>query len=134
ILYLNNSLLFICAVIGLIKYKFFKNTEKWYVYYIIFLFFIEAIVKICLYVFNIKDVNFIFPFYVTGELLLLGILFIRKLNLSYYWYIPLVILAGYFFIDSNTLTGDVKKVISNIVVICFAGYALLTEIKNNKIN
>lgn len=134
ILYLNNGLLSICAVLGLIKYKFFKNTEKWYAYYIIFLFLIEAIVKISLYLFDTKDVNFIFPYYVSGELLLLGILFIRKLSMSYYWYIPLVILAGCLFIDINNVTGDVKKVISNVVVICFAGYALLTEIKNSKIN
>ncbi|MEC5172056.1 MULTISPECIES: hypothetical protein [unclassified Chryseobacterium] len=134
ILYLNNSLLFICAVIGLVRYKFFKNTEKWYAYYIIFLFLIEAVVKLCLYVFNLRDVNFVFPFYVAGELLLLGILYIRKLNMSVYWYIPVVLLAALFFTDSQMLTSDVKKVISNIVVICFAGYALLTEIKSSKIN
>jgi hypothetical protein len=95
---------------------------------------IEAVVKLCLYVFNLRDVNFVFPFYVAGELLLLGILYIRKLNMSVYWYIPVFLLAALFFIDSEMLTGDVKKVISNIVVICFAGYALLTEIKSNKIN
>jgi hypothetical protein len=134
ILYLNNGLLLICAALGLIKYKYFKNTEKWYVYYIIFLFLIEAIVKISLYLFNVKDIGFIFPFYVAGELLLLGILFIRKLQLSYYWYIPLVLLAGGVFIDIPNVPGDVKKVISNIVVICLAGYALLIEIKNSKIN
>lgn len=133
ILYLNNTLLFICAFIGLIKYRFFKNTEKWYVYYIIFLFLIEAAVKLCFYIFGIKDVNFVFPFYVAGELLLLGVLFIRKLNMSVYWYIPVALLAAFFFIDSQ-VTNDVKKVISNIVVICFAGYALLMEIKNSKIN
>lgn len=134
ILYLNNGLLSICAVLGLIKYKFFKNTEKWYVYYIIFLFLIEAVVKVSLYLINTKDINFVFPYYVSGELLVLGILFIRKLKMSYYWYIPLVILASCAFIEIPNVAGDVKKVISNIVVICFAGYALLTEIKNSKIN
>ncbi|WP_415328768.1 hypothetical protein [Chryseobacterium sp. MMS23-Vi53] len=134
ILYLNNSLLTICAIIGILKYKSFKNTEKWYVYYIIFLFLIEANVKIALHHFKMKELNFIFPYYVSGELLLLGILFIRKLKISYYWYIPLVILAGYLFFDTHTLTNEIKKVISNIVVICFAGYALLMEIKSSKIN
>ncbi|MDQ0592958.1 hypothetical protein QFZ37_001327 [Chryseobacterium ginsenosidimutans] len=134
ILYFNNSLLIICAFIGILKYKSFKNTEKWYVYYIIFLFLIEAVVKIALYQFKVKDLNFIFPYFVSGELLLLGVLFIRKLRLSYYWYIPIVALAGYFFIDNSTINNEVKKVISNIVVICFAGYALLMEIKSNKIN
>ncbi len=134
ILYLNNSLLFICAVIGLIRYKFLKNTEKWYVYYIIFLFLIEAVVKLCFYIFGIKDVNFVFPFYVAGEFLLLGILFIRKLKLAGYWYIPVGLLAVLFLADFHLLENDVKKAISNIVVICFAGYALLTEIKNSKVN
>lgn len=134
ILYLNNSLLFICALIGIIKYKFFKNTEKWYVYYIIFLFLIEAVVKLCFYVFNLSDVNFIFPFYVAGEFLLLCILFISKLKRSVYWYIPVGILTILFLIDTQLVTNDVKKVISNIVVMCFAGYALLTEIKSSKIN
>ncbi|NML55911.1 hypothetical protein [Chryseobacterium cheonjiense] len=78
--------------------------------------------------------NFVFPFYVAGELLLLGILYIRKLHMSVYWYIPVALLAALFFIDSQMLTNDVKKVISNIVVICFAGYALLTVIKSSKIN
>jgi hypothetical protein len=133
ILYLNNSLLVICAFIGLLKYRSFKNTEKWYVYYIIFLFLIEAIVKIALHLFKVQDLNFLFPYYVSGELLLLGILFIRKLKMPYYGYIPIVLLAGYFLIDTH-ITNEVKKVISNIVVICFAGYALLMEIKNTKIN
>lgn len=132
ILYLNNSLLFICAVIGLLKYRFLKNTEKWYVYYIIFLFFIEAAVKISLYVFKLGDVNFLFPGYVSGELLLLGSLFIKKADLSYFWYVPIVILTGYFFIETPMGNNDLKKVISNIVVICFAGYSLLTEIKSHK--
>ncbi len=134
ILYLNNSLLVICALIGILKYKFFKNTEKWYVYYIIFLFLIETVVKVSLYVFKHDDVNFLFPYYVSGELLLLAGLFIKKSNLSSYLYIPVVLLVGYFFIDSKIETNDLKKVISNIVVICFAGYALLTEIKNNTIS
>ncbi|MFC3159175.1 hypothetical protein SAMN05443633_10394 [Chryseobacterium arachidis] len=134
IIYLNNGLLFLCVLIGLLKYKYFKNTEKWYVYYIIFLFLIEAIVKISLLGFHAENVNSIFPYYVSGELLLLGILFIRKLKISYYWYIPLALLAAFLFIDNHFVTNDVKKVISNIVVICFAGSALLLEIKNSKIN
>ncbi|MCJ8152263.1 hypothetical protein MKJ01_00640 [Chryseobacterium sp. SSA4.19] len=54
--------------------------------------------------------------------------------MSYYWYIPIILMAGYFLIDTNGITNEVKKVISNIVVICFAGSALLMEIKNSKIN
>ncbi|MCS3871210.1 hypothetical protein J3D55_004126 [Chryseobacterium ginsenosidimutans] len=134
ILYLNNSLLVICTLIGILKYKVFRNTEKWYVYYIIFLFLIEATGRVSINLFNAKDLNFLFPYYVSGDFLILGILFIRKLALRWYWYIPVVILAGFFLVDTEIISNEIKKVISNIVVICFAGYALLMEIKNTKIN
>lgn len=134
IIYLNNSLLLICALIGILRYKAFRNTEKWYVYYIIFLFLVEATAKIFLEYFKVKDLNFLFPYYVSGEFILLGILFIKKLGLPKYWYIPVVMLTGYFLLDTGTIPNEVKKVISNIVIICFAGYALLMEIKNTKID
>ncbi|WP_312900320.1 hypothetical protein [Chryseobacterium taichungense] len=54
--------------------------------------------------------------------------------MSNYWYIPVGILTVLFLIDSPLLANDVKKAISNIIVICFAGYALLTEIKNSKVD
>ncbi len=133
ILYLNNSLLVICALIGIFRYKILRNTEKWYVYYIIFLFLIEAIGRVSISYFHVKDLNFLFPYYVAGEFLMLGILFIRKLTLPWFWYIPVMILAGYFLLDTGTIANEVKKVISNIIIICFAGYALLMEIKNTKI-
>ncbi len=134
ILYLNNILLVICVIVGIIKYRSFKNTEKWYVYYIIFLFLIECAVKIAIYGFHAKELNHIFPYYVSGELLVLGSLFIRKLNLSAYIYIPLIVMAGFFLFSTDIVINETKKVISSIVIICFAGYALLMEINNPKIN
>ena len=81
-----------------------------------------------------KDLGFLFPYYVAGDFLLLGILFIRKLGLSRIWYIPVALLAGFFLLDMGIIPNEVKKVISNIIIICFAGYALLMEIKNTRIN
>jgi hypothetical protein len=134
ILYLNNGFLVLSALIGLIKWKYLKNMEKWYVYYIIFLFLIESIVKISIYLLKLENVDFLYPLYVSGELLILGILFIKKSNLSYYWYIPILAAISYFLIGSNMGTNELKKVISNIIVISFVGYSLLTEIKKTKIN
>jgi predicted permease len=71
---------------------------------------------------------------VSGELLLLGSLFIRKSNLSKYWYIPIFILVGYFFFVNKIETNEFKKVFSNIVVISFTGYSLLMEIRKNETN
>lgn len=134
ILYLNNILLVICVLVGIIKYRSFKNTEKWYVYYIIFLFLIECAIKTAIYGFHAKELNHIFPYYVSGELLILGTLFIRKLKLSAYLHIPLVLMAGFFLFSTDIIVNETKKVISSIVIICFAGYALLMEINNPKIN
>ena len=134
ILYINNFLLVICVLVAIIKYRSFKNTEKWYVYYIIFLFLIESAVKIAIHGFHVKELNQIFPYYVSGELLMLGILFIRKLNLSAYLYIPLVLMSGFFLFSTEIMINEIKKVISSIVILCFAGYALLMEINNPKIN
>ncbi|SDQ75780.1 hypothetical protein SAMN05421664_2477 [Chryseobacterium soldanellicola] len=132
ILYVNNGLLLISALVGLLKYKLLKNTEKWYVYYIIFLFLIEVTIKISIYLLELENTDFLYPFYVSGELLLLGSLFISKSNMSKYWYIPIAILVGYFFFVNDAETNEFKKVISNIVVICFIGYSLLTEIRKPK--
>jgi hypothetical protein len=134
ILYFNNGFLFISLIIGLLKFKHLKNIEKWYVYYIIFLFFIEAAIKISIYVLKLKNIDFLYPLYVSGELLLLGSLFIRKSNLSKYWYIPIFILVGYFFFVNKIETNEFKKVFSNIVVISFTGYSLLMEIRKNETN
>ncbi|ASW76062.1 hypothetical protein IQ37_08715 [Chryseobacterium piperi] len=134
ILYFNNGFLLICALIGLLKYKLLRSTEKWYLYYIIFLFLIEAAVKISIYLLQLGNVDFLYPIYVSGELFMLASLFIRKSALSYYWYIPVAVLIGFFFIESDFGTHDLKKIISNIVVICFAGYSLLTEMRRSKIS
>ncbi len=134
ILYLNNILLVICVLVGIIKYRSFKNTEKWYVYYIIFLFLVECAIKIAIHGFHVKELNNIFPYYVSGELLVLGTLFIRKLNLTAYLYIPLVLTAGFFLLSNDIIVNETKKVISCIMIICFTGYALLMEISNPKIN
>jgi hypothetical protein len=134
ILYFNNGFLFISVIIGLLKFKHLKNIEKWYVYYIIFLFLIESIIKFSIYVLEMKSIDFLYPLYVSGELFLLGSLFIRKSNLSKYWYLPIFILMGCFFFINKVETNELKKVVSNIVVICFTGYSLLMEIKKNETN
>lgn len=118
----------------MLKYKALKNTEKWYVYYIIFLFLIETLIKISMFFFRVKDLNFLFPYYVSGDFLMLGILFIKKLKLPSFWFIPVMLLACFFFIKTDGIPDEVKKVISNIIIICFAGYALLMEIRNTDVD
>ncbi|WP_294287092.1 hypothetical protein [uncultured Chryseobacterium sp.] len=42
--------------------------------------------------------------------------------------------AGFFLLSNGIIVNETKKVISSIMVICFAGYALLMEISNPRIN
>nr|WP_314498362.1 hypothetical protein [uncultured Chryseobacterium sp.] len=75
-----------------------------------------------------------YPIFIGGEFLILTTLYIKKLSLSDYWIVPASILtAGLLIINQcMTLTNDYIKVISNIIIICFAGYTLLQEIKSGK--
>jgi hypothetical protein len=136
ILYLNNSLLFLCFILGIIKLRLLNNKEKWYVYYAIFLFFIEATTKMSVYFFGMKNTSFLYPVYIAGEFFILSYLYTKKNNFSSYWVVPLSVL-GIILLSINqyynlNIDNDYVKVISNIVVICFAGYTLVQEIKGRE--
>ncbi|MCW3159967.1 hypothetical protein [Chryseobacterium oryctis] len=137
VLYFNNILLLICCILLIIRCKNFEKKEKWYIYYIIFLFLIEVINKLLIYVFNIENTVFLYPIYIAGEFLILTTLFIRKLNLPKYWFVFSLLLFLIFVVGRNfSMTSgvdDYAKVISNIIVICFAGSTLLQKIKSDKI-
>lgn len=133
ILYLNNSLLLLCFILGISRLRLLNNKEKWYVFYIIFLFIIEASTKIALYYFGLPDANFLYPFYIAGEFFILNYLFSRKNNFSSGFIVPilvsvliLMLLNGYV---HQMLDHDDVKVISNIIIICFAGFTLIREMK-----
>lgn len=136
ILYLNNSLLFLCFILGIIKLKFLNNKEKWYVYYAIFLFVIEVINKLFVYFFELKNMSFLYPVYIAGEFFILNCLYTKKIGLSKYWLIPLSVIAGLFLISAQyfglTIDNDYAKVISNIIIVCLSGYVLLQEIKGSE--
>uniref|UniRef100_A0AAU6WQL1 Uncharacterized protein n=1 Tax=Chryseobacterium endophyticum TaxID=1854762 RepID=A0AAU6WQL1_9FLAO len=74
-----------------------------------FFFFIEAASRISMNVLNVKDLNFLFPYFVAGEFLLLVILFIRKLALPQYLYVPMIMLAAFFLLDTGMVANEVKK-------------------------
>lgn len=133
-LYLSYGLLFFACLSGLRKYFLLGNKEKWYLYYCVFLLIIEIVTNTLIEVFGFKNTSFMYPIFIGGEFLILTTLYIKKLSLSDYWIVPASILtAGLLIINQcMTLTNDYIKVISNIIIICFAGYTLLQEIKSGK--
>lgn len=133
-LYISYGLLFFACLSGLRKYFLLGNKEKWYLYYCVFLLIIEIVTNTLIEVFGFKNTSFMYPIFIGGEFLILTTLYIKKLSLSDYWIVPASILTAWLLIINQciTLTNDYIKVISNFIIICFAGYTLLQEIKSGK--
>ena len=133
---ITNVLLLISFILGVFKYSVLRKEEKLYVYYIGFLLLIEAATNFLTTILDYKDTSFLYPIYIAGEFFLLTNLFIKKLNISKYGLIPILILTiGFLIVNqifSTYFNNDVVKVTSNIIIVCFAGYTLLQQIKNGK--
>ncbi|MBB4806288.1 hypothetical protein HNP38_001560 [Chryseobacterium defluvii] len=82
-----------------------------------------------------KNISFLYPLYIAGEFFILSFLYMKKHGLSGYWLIPLS-MAAVFLISAQyfgmTIDNDYAKVISNMIIVCFAGYTLLQEIKGSE--
>jgi len=134
-IYLSYFFLLIAIVFGILKYKALHTYEKWYFYYLIYTFIIEASVTISVDFFESKDTTHIYPFYIGGIFSILTYLFIKKSNLPKFLslLIPmfglLYLAVHHFFEDLN---HDHVKVVSNIIIFGLAAFCLLQEIKNPK--
>lgn len=135
-LFLNYGLLLTVVFLTFWKFNILAKKEKQYVYYIVFLFLIELISLVLAYFFEATDTSFLYPFYIAGEFLLLTGLFISKLNLPKIAFAISAIVTGAFLVIANipkiSFNNDAAKVVSNIIIICFAGFTLLRQIKNGK--
>ena len=139
-LILSNCLLVISFLIGILKRAELQRKEKWYLAYLGYILGIELIVKLLIFVFDVKSTNYLYPFYISGEFLLLAYLFIAELNASRKWYIFGGIIALVIFIktavladNSLTIVHNIGKIFSHLCIICLAGYALVNELKNLKV-
>jgi hypothetical protein len=122
----------VASIFGILKYKKLHTYEKWYVYYLIYTFLIEASVTISVEFFDAKETNSIYPFYIGGIFSILTFLFIKKLNLPKIWSI-LVPMFGILYLIVQLFLKDLNhdhvKVVSNIIIFVLAGISLLQEIK-----
>ncbi|MDQ1097374.1 hypothetical protein QE441_000544 [Chryseobacterium sp. SORGH_AS909] len=123
----------LCFILGISRLRLLNNKEKWYVFYIIFLFFIEASTKVILYYFRLPDANFLYPLYIAGDFFILNYLFLRKNSLTSVPVLLILVSVLTFILVNGYLRpmvdNDDVKVISNIIIICLAGYTLIREIK-----
>ncbi|MFC4165212.1 hypothetical protein ACFOWU_16205 [Epilithonimonas zeae] len=129
-------LLITAIILSIIKYKQTIQNEKWYIYYIIFVFCIELL-SVVLPFFKIKSNFFLYQIYIAGEFFTVTGIFIKKLNLSKYSFV-LTGLFSLFFITADRVLGqyqynnDYSKAISNIMMIVLIGYSLIQDIRNLK--
>lgn len=133
-LYISYGLLILALFFGIKRYFLLSNKEKWYLYYSFFLLLIEITTNVLIEIFNFKDTSFMYPIFIAGEFFILTGLYLKKLNFSSYWFVSVltvtigILLSNHYF----TATNDYIKAVSNIIIICFAGYTLLQEIKSEK--
>lgn len=135
-LFLNYGLLLTIVFLTFWKFNILNKKERQYVYYIVFLFLIELISLVLAYFFEAQDTSFLYPYYIAGEFFLLTSLFINKLKLPKFALIAVFFITAAFLIVNNipviALNNDAAKVVSNIIIICLAGFTLLQQIKNGK--
>lgn len=135
-------LLVVATILSIIRYKRTSQNEKWYIYYIIFVFFIELfslILPLSYFVKYTKITNnaFLYPIYLAGEFFIVSGIFIKKLNLNTYLFIVTALISLFFLVADRILisyeyNNDYSKGISNIIMISLIGYSLIQDIKTIK--
>lgn len=136
-LILSNCLLAISVFFGISKWSLLQKQGKWYLYYLSFILCVELIVKFLIFILDAKNTYYVYPFYISGEFLLLSCMFIAGLNLSRNWYILSGTIASIIFvttifliINNQDVTNNICKIFSHLLIISIAGYCLIKELKD----
>jgi len=134
---ITNFLLLASCIFGGVKYPLLYKEEKQYSLYVVFLFIIESITNILTQFYDFEDTSFLYPVYITGEFYILTSLLIRKLGIPKTGgYLTALISIGFLTLKYSLdlpHNADIVKVVSNMVIVCLSGFALLQEIKGNRL-
>lgn len=130
---LTYLMLAIATIVGIKKYKFLRGFEKCYLFYLIFICFIEIASNVLVKVIKHEDTSDLYVIYIIGSFTLFSLLYTWKLKLPDYTRWILVSLAGIYGILQFIfkINADFIKAYSTIVLICLIGATLLVKIKNN---
>lgn len=135
---LARILLLIAIFFGLKNYRIVQKKEKWYLFYLLFVFFIEyASLTVAKIKINEGSNAFLYPCYIAGEFFTITGIFIKKLNFSRHYFIVTGILSLFFLTADKVLihfqyNNDYSKAVSNIIMISIIGFSLIQDIKNVK--
>lgn len=135
-------LLVIAIIIGGIKYRTFTKELKWFYCYLGFDLIIEILTRL-LAQFGQHNL-FVYPFYISGEFVLLSTMIIVGLKLPRKWFIPVGLITVYLLLESlflwinnQNLSSGIGKTISQMIIICMIGYYFIHTLKtfeNKKTN
>jgi hypothetical protein len=128
------AILVISMVIGGIKYRTFTKELKWFFYYLGFDLIIEILSRL-LAEFGQHNL-IVYPFYISGEFVLLSTMIIVGLKLPRKWFIPVGLITAYLLLESlflwinnHNLSSGIGKTISQIIIVCMIGYYFIYTLK-----
>lgn len=126
-------LLVIAIIIGGIKYRTFTKELKWFYCYLGFDLIIEILSRTLIYM-GYQNL-IIYPFYISGEFILLATMIIVGLNLSRKWLIPIGLITAYLLLEPLVLwvynynSSGIGKTVSQMITVCMIGYYFIHTLK-----
>lgn len=137
-LILSNCLLVVSFLVGIWKRSGLEAKAKWYLGYLGYIMVIELMVKLFIFVLEVRSTYAIYPFYISGEFLLLSFMFLAEFSSRRKWYLICILAAVLIFAkamlgssSANTI-NNIDKICSHLAIICMAGYALIRGLKQFK--
>ncbi len=131
---LSLILLGISLLIGGVRFFSFSKGQKWFLYYLGFDFITEMISK--LLIFFHQGNLFLYPFYISGEFILLSTMFIVELKLSRKWFVFSGLISVYLFSESfflwmfhHNVSSGIGKILSHLIIVCMVGYYFIHTLK-----
>ena len=114
---------------------------KWYIIYLGFILSIEIFTLFSIYILESKTTQYLYPFYISGEFLLLVSFFLKelgapKISQIIKWIVACCIFIEtilLWFINHDASTGYAKA-ISHLTIICLAAILLIKNIKDLETN
>ena len=135
---LSRVLLLIAIIVGILKYGLISKNERWYLYYLFSVFFIEyGCLALATFQINGGSNTFLYPVYIAGEFFTITGIFIKKLNLNRYYFIATGSISLFFLFADRILiqhqyNNDYSKGISNIIMLSMIGFSLIQDLKSIK--
>lgn len=136
------SLLITAFVYGITNEKIRNNElSNGYIIFLGFILGIEIISIFSIYILESENTQYFYPFYVTGEFLILMSLCLAELKATKKWKLATGLVASYIFIETTILwfinedaSTGYAKIISHLIIICLVAVLLIKNIRETEKN